>query len=38
MVLLSNWIACFQAPESFDVKVGGMTTKCDIFSLGVIIW
>ena len=26
-----------QAPECFNDKLGGVSTKCDIFSLGVIL-
>ena len=27
-----------RAPECFNDKLGGVSTKCDIFSLGVILW
>ncbi|KAG1670201.1 hypothetical protein FOA52_014977 [Chlamydomonas sp. UWO 241] len=28
----------YMAPECFNDKLGGVSTKCDIFSLGVILW
>ena len=28
----------FRAPECFNDKLGGVSTKCDIFSFGVILW
>eukprot|EP00798_Chlamydomonas_sp_ICE-L_P017435 gene17435-23739_t len=28
----------YMAPECFDQKLGGVSTKCDIFSFGVILW
>ncbi|KAG1679812.1 hypothetical protein FOA52_012724 [Chlamydomonas sp. UWO 241] len=28
----------YMAPECFDAKLGGVSTKCDIFSLGIILW
>ena len=27
-----------RAPECFNSTLGGMTTKCDVFSFGVILW
>lgn len=27
-----------RAPECFNDKLGGVSLKCDIFSLGVILW
>eukprot|EP00798_Chlamydomonas_sp_ICE-L_P012514 gene12514-15727_t len=28
----------YMAPECFNEKLGGVSTKCDIFSFGVIMW
>ncbi|KAG1661182.1 hypothetical protein FOA52_005987 [Chlamydomonas sp. UWO 241] len=28
----------YMAPECFDSKLGGVSNKCDIFSLGIILW
>lgn len=28
----------YMAPECFNDKLGGVSTKCDIFSVGVILW
>jgi serine/threonine protein kinase len=27
-----------RAPECFNDAVGGVSTKCDIFSFGIILW
>ena len=31
-------LIAYRAPECFNDKLGGVSTKCDIFSLGVILW
>ena len=28
----------FRAPECFNDKLGGVSTKCDVYSFGVILW
>ena len=40
VLILSHIIPLFliRAPECFNDKLGGVSTKCDIFSFGVILW